>query len=251
LITINGVALSALGFRYHRRRLPRLMSQRVEIAEVPGADPLLLGLTTPAARLHVEGRLAAATHAELLTAVDAISAALRGSCVVRFADITDREWSGVLDPSSDTTALDPAEIARKERVQLMFACAPPYARAQTVTEVVGANPALVLGNAYSLLDVDVQNGAGAAITQITVAVRDGTTVLRTLTWIGSIASGDLWELKMDPAWEITNDDANAIDGLTSTSEWPIADPADGADNLLVSVTGGASPVVTTRYRRRW
>lgn len=75
---------------------------------------------------------------------------------------------------------------------------------------------------------------------------------RILEWNGSIAPGALWECDAE-LLQVLNDGANAIDGLTPASEFPVAepDPLSGYGHVLVTIEGGGGHTSTVRYRRRW
>lgn len=74
---------------------------------------------------------------------------------------------------------------------------------------------------------------------------------RILEWNGSVAPGDLWECDAE-LFRVLNGGANAIDGLTAASEFPVAEPGEGGYGyVLVTITGGGGHTSTVRYRRRW
>lgn len=253
MLIVNGTNLNTIGFTYATRRLPGLGGTRSIVQPVPGRVPVRLGSMQEAAQLQVDGWWKGASHAEVLTRRDSLVALLRGECVIRFDDITDREWVGYLDPQSRDDAVTAAEKATEHSATLVFTLPDPAARAQAQTSTNGTSTALVLGTAESPLRITVTNGATAPITRVVVRVRDGGgsgTILRELQWDGSVATNDV--LVIDAStMQVTNDGANAINGLTAASEFPIADPAEGADHVTITVTGGGGHTVNTAYRRRW
>jgi hypothetical protein len=74
---------------------------------------------------------------------------------------------------------------------------------------------------------------------------------RILEWNGVIAPGALWECDAE-IFRVLNGGANAIDGLTPASEFPVASAGEGGYGyVLVTITGGGGHQTTVRYRRRW
>lgn len=251
---INGTDLSTVGFTLQGRRLPGIGGERSVIAELPGAvGGTRLGGSVPRGTLGVTGYLKGSSHADLLSKVDALVALLQGDLVIRFADLTDREWVGWAQDTSSLEAIGPAEVTAFESVRLEFALPDPTARAQAETTGTGTSVALELGTAPSPLRLEITNGGTAAITQVTVRVRDGGasgTILRELAWSGTLAINDVLVIDAE-TFEVTNDGANALAGLTAASEFPVADPDEGADHLTVDITGGGGHVVSRTYRKRW
>lgn len=75
---------------------------------------------------------------------------------------------------------------------------------------------------------------------------------RILQWDGAIAPGAAWECDAE-LFRVLNGGANAIDGLTADSEFPVAEPGreSGYGYVQVTITGGGGHTSTVRYRRRW
>lgn len=91
----------------------------------------------------------------------------------------------------------------------------------------------------------------ARFDDVYLQIRKPNELQRLLEWNGSIAPGALWSCDAD-LFQILNDGANAIDGLTAASEFPVAAPGEGGyGHVLVTITGGGSHTSTVRYRRRW
>jgi hypothetical protein len=249
MITINGTSLQALGFIPAEREIPRLGGERTALVALPGAEAIRMGGIIEPGVLAVHGSVVAADHTALLAAFDTIAAACRGLCVIRFSDITDREWLGYLQQGPTRAGGPRAWISSVSRATLQWALPDRRARAQALTEQVGANPALVFGTAAMPLTITIANGSGT-ISQVGIDVRtSGGIVRRSFTWNGSLSAGA--SLVVDAElFRVTAAGVNAINGASQASEFPIADPAEGAHNVLVSVMGG-SPTITTRYRRRW
>lgn len=254
MITVNGFDLSTIGFTARGRRLPHAPTERTATVPVPGArSAVRMGGVREPGRLSVAGTMVADDHATLLTRLDTLAEQLRGELEVRFSDITDREWVGWLQPGSGPAVVDPPWAARAADVALEILCPDPTARGQSETSASGTSPTLDLGTAPSDLVVTVTNGSSAAITQVILRVRAGGaggTILRELQWDGSVAVNDA--LVIDAEFmTVENDGANAIDGLTAASDFPVADPEEGADTLTVSISGGGGESVETAYRKRW
>jgi hypothetical protein len=256
-LVIGGYDVGAAGMVWTDREIPRFGGERTVSASVPGSRGrvIRLGSTTDAEYLTITGFIRSTatprTHVNLLANIDTLTSKLQGEKTIRFADFTDREWVGRLQMDrSNINRVAPGAKTIREGVVLGFLLSYAAARAQADTVVVGANPVLALGTAPSSLNVRVQNGAGATITRVVVQVRAAATVLRSLQWDGVVASAGLLEISADPFF-VKNAGANAIDGLTAASVFPIAIPDDAPDNLLVTVTGGTGIVVTTTYRKWW
>jgi hypothetical protein len=245
MITVNGVDLTTLGFRPRAREVPRTGGEQTTVVAIPGGVPVRTGGTTQPGRLTVAGIMSVestgdrdADHQTLLEQVDAVAAAVRGQCVIRFSDVLDREWIGWLQPGSGVALLDPKWISRGGTVSLDFVLPDPRARAQTETVLAGSG-ALVLGTAPSSLRVEVAT-AGAATVRVRAGGAGGT-ILRELVWAGAAGA-----LVIDAeTGNVSLDGANAIGGVAAGYAFPIADPGEGAD--YVEVPAGA----TARYRRRW
>ena len=251
MIAVNGVDLGTLGFVAQTRRLSRLAGQASALLEVPGViGGIVAGGSVGPGRLTVEGVLSAPDRATLIARLDELAAAVRGECVIALSDLPDREWHGVLQrvdaPVSDVA---PQWTSRAARVTLDWLLPDPTAVARAETVLAGPTALLTLGTAPSPIAVDVQASAGGPITRIVVTVQAGATVLRRLQWDGTLAPPSAWRLD-DESYSVTVDGANAIDGLTADSEFPDADPAEGADRVVVTVTGGEAQIIV-RYRRRW
>ena len=191
----------------------------------------------------------------------ALTAALQGECVIRFSDITDREWVGTLmaESSIEPTRVD--WITKFSPFALRFLCADPTARSQELVSL--AAPAatfplfvdLTLGTAPSRINVTLDNGGGAPITAIEVRVLNAADEnLTGIGWTGSVPSGGTWVLQTDPVFEISVNGVNAGSGRQPSlinEVYPIADPAAGAAKLWISIVGGSSVSATVEYRRRW
>lgn len=251
MISVNGTDLATLGFVARSRDLPYPGGEASTVVTIPGAvGGVRLGGEVEPGALVVPGTLTGATHAELLTRRDALAAALRGECVIRLDDYADREWVGWLQRHSIPAPLGPAWRGRALDLTLEWMLPDPTARARTETNVTGLAPALVLGTAPSPLRIQLTNGNTAVITRIVVAVRAGAATLRTLDWSGSLAKLGVWVCDTE-LHQVTAAGANALDGLTPASEFPVADPAEGATALAITVTGGGGHTVQTTYRKRW
>lgn len=255
MITVGGVDLTTLGFVPLPRDLPRLGGERSVVVPVPGAvGGVHLGGRVEPGRIRVEGTVSATDHSALLARLDQLAAQLRGEQTIRFADVTDREWVGrLVQGPSAAGAIGPAWTTRAHAVTLEWTLPDPTARAQTETVGAGTPQALALGTAPSPLRITVTNGATADITQVVVNVRTGGgggPILRSLVWNGVLLQGDALVIDAE-TFQVTNDGANAIDGLTAASEFPVADPADGADTVNIGVTGGGGETRESAYRKRW
>lgn len=256
MITVNGTDLATLGFvAADRPELPVLGGERTALVTVPGfAGGRRVGSTIEPAMLTVRGTVRGATHAAMLANLDALAALLRTKpSTIRFDDYTDREWVGYLQQSASKIVVPgKAWITTAQGIVLQWALPEPTARAQAVTTSTAANPTLVLGTAPSPVRLVLTNGAGAPnITQVVVQVRNAANaVLRTLTWQGVLSASQVLVVDAE-TFTVTANGANAINGLTQASDFPIADPAEGADDLITTVTGGATITRSWTYRRRW
>lgn len=255
-MNINGTDLSTFGFKIRgneARQLSRLHGESSRAVVVPGSiGALRTGGALGSRPLIIPGYLKANTHAALLTAIDDLAAALQGELTIRLDDYSDREWIGWLQDLSAVEEIGPGEVATFGSVRLEILLPDPTARARTVTNLVGSG-ALDLANMPSELATTITNGGTGAITEVTINIRAGGaggTILRSLTWQGSVATSDV--LAVDAGlYTVTNAGNNAIDGLTADSEFPIADPREGADYLEVLITGGGGETISTDYRKRW
>lgn len=251
MLTINGTDLSTLGFVLQNRRIPRMPGTQQTIVTVPGfVGGRRLGSVVAPATLAAPGYVRGDTHAELLARLDTIAAALRGECVIRFSDITDREWVGRLRPSA-LDELGPSLVALQATLALEFDLEEPTARAQAETVYSATNNALALGSAPSPIQVSL-TAAGGPVTQVLLQLRSGGTggaVVHLLQWDGSIPVGQT--LVVDAStFSVSLNGANAVGGLSANSEFPIADPAE-VDALTVAQTGGSGVTRDIRYRKRW
>lgn len=251
MIAVNGVDLASFGFVAQTRRLSRLPGQASAVIEVPGViGGIVAGGSVGPGRLTVEGAVVAPDRSTLLARLDELAAAVRGECVLWLTDLPDREWHGVLQRiDAPVSEFAPQWTSRVARVTLDWLLPDPTAVARVETILAGPTALLALGTAPSSIAVDVVASAGGPITRIVVAVQAGATVLRWLQWDGTLAPPAVWRLD-DESYSVTVDGANAIDGLTPDSEFPDADPAEGADRVVVTVTGGEAQIIV-RYRRRW
>lgn len=251
MISVDGVRLEGLGFVAQRRTFPTGTVQRGNALAVPGTvGGVLLGAGSQPGRLVVEGYVSAEAHEGVRPMIDALTRAVQGARVVRFDDIPDREWHGVIEGTLPGSEIAPQWAGRAAELTLDWTLPDPTAVARQPTLLRGTDLALVLGSAPSTIRVDVTNGAGAtAVTQIVVAVLAGGLALHTLTWNGSLPAGSAWRVS-DQGYRVTTQEANAIDGLTPESVFPYAAPAEGADRITVAVTGGV-PDVRVRFRPRW
>lgn len=250
MITVNGTDLSTVGFLPRERTLPGLGGERTAVLDIPGGIPVRGGSLQQSDRLIVRGDLSGSDHSAALNRRDLLAAALRGECVIRFSDIVDREWVGRLQGSSRVDLHDPAWLQKGGPASLEFLLPDPRGRAQVETVVAGLAPGLVLGTAPSSLRINVTNGAAAPITRVVIQVLAGAVTLREMQWDGSLALSKVLIVAAE-AFTVSNDGANAIDGLTAASEFPIADPAEAADNLLIAITGGGGHSASTSYLKRW
>lgn len=276
MIRVNGVDLRDLGFVARSRSLPRLGGERSIIQQIPGR----IGGVRMGGELHddtltVEGYISAPSHSMLLDRIERLSALLRGRCVIQFTDYLDvegleitghsydgpdmlfhlasgREWVGYLQQGpSRATPIGPAWVTRYENVTLQWVLPDPTARARTETTRTGSGT-LTLGTAPSPLRITIAGGT-TTLTRAIVRVRAGGSsgaILRELQWDGSMAAGEALVIDAE-MFSVTNAGANAIDGLTAASEFPLASPDAGADYVEVALTGGAGSTVTVAYRRRW
>jgi len=251
MISVNGVDLRDLGFLARTRRLPGLGGERTATQEIAGTiGAIRLGGSGGSGTLRVDGTLTGVDHTTAQDRLDEIAAHLRGPQVIRLSDRPDREWHGILQSGpSQITEITPQWISRGAHLTLEWLLPDPTAIAREPTILGGPDARLTLGTAPSPIAVDVWASYGAPITQIVVQVLAGAKVLRSLTWTGEVPLAGLWSLS-DEAHEITVDGANAIDGLTPDSEFPDADPFEGADRVTVATTGGDAQIII-RYRRRW
>lgn len=238
MITVNGTDLATLGV-IARARAPLPLGIRSQhTVTIPGGYPVRTGEEIAAGKLTLDGSLLAADHDTVLTQVDALALLLRGECVIRLSDYPDREWVGYLEDASTLALHDPAWVQHSGALSLEWALPDPRARAQVETVLAGSG-ALVLGSAPSEIRVEV-SGLAAATVRVHAGGSAGT-ILTELVWAG--AAGAL-VIDTETA-TISVDGANAIDGMTAASVFPVADPAEGAD--YIEVPAGA----TVRYRRRW
>lgn len=238
MIIVNGTDLATLGVIARGRAALPLGIRSPRTVSIPGGYPVRTGEEIAAGKLTIDGALLAADHDAVLANVDALALLLRGECVIRLDDYPDREWVGYLEDASKLALHDPAWVQRSGALSLAWTLPDPRARARVETVRTGSG-ALVLGSAPSEIRVEA-----TGLTDATVRVRAGGsagTILTELVWSG--AAGAL-VIDTETA-TISVDGANAIDGMTAASVFPVADPAEGAD--YIEVSAGA----TVRYRRRW
>lgn len=255
MMTVGGFDLSTIGFLIAPggRKIPRLGGERTATLEIPGAPRAVrIGGRIESGVLSVDGSIIRPTHADLLTALDTLAEQLQGGeKTLRFPDITDREWCGRYQQGNGVLEAPRFVSATLAGVSLQFLLEDVRARAQAETVTAGANPALVLGTASSPLRITITNGAGAPdLTAVTVRVRAGTVIRRELVWTGALAAGSALVIDAETG-SVAAAGANAIAGLSAASAFPEADPAEGADNVLITPTGGGTITYETRYRRRW
>lgn len=250
MIEVNGTDLGALGFIARRRRLPRLGGQSTATSPIPGTvGAVATGGAGSAGRLIVEGSAMASDRAALLDAIDAITRAVQGECVIRLSDLPGREWHGILQSAQHPAIeLDPQWTSRAARLTLDWLLPDPTAVA-TAPTVLPGDATLVLGTAPCPIGVTVQAEGAEPVTQIVVTVYAGGRVLRSLTWQGELSAPSIWRVD-DESHAVTVDGANAIDGLAADSDFPYADPAEGADRITVETTGGQAQAIV-HYYRRW
>jgi hypothetical protein len=250
MMTVGALDLSTIGFVVRDRYLPRLGGHRIQtVVPVGSADPVVAGLVRTPDEIAVSGTLIRSTHALLLAAFDTLTAAVDGEKVIRFTDITDREWIGRLNrgPSRIQGNFQPW-VNTAEGISLSWLAIGP-ARAQAITTTAGNNPVLTLGTAPSKPTITVTR-TGGTITRVVIAVRTAAdAVIRTMQWDGSVTAGSL--VVNADTQTITNNGSNAIGGLLSTSRFPILDPNEGADDILITVTGGTGLTYSTSYYKRW
>ncbi len=240
MISINGTSLSDLGFTARGRGAFSMGGARHTVLPIPGGIPVHAGTVIQPGRLRVTGTMAATDHATLLEQRDQLIQLLQGDQVIWLTDFDDREWVGKLDEASSLELLDPQWIQRAGAVTLEWVLADPRARRRADLTLAGSG-ALLLGTAPS--EVRVTLTASTAIVRVRAGGASGA-ILTELTWTGSSGS-----IVIDAeARTITRNGANAIDGMSASSTFPIADPAAGADYLEIP-NGGVSRITT--YRRRW
>jgi phage-related protein len=251
MISVNGIDLGALGFVAQTRRLPRLAGQASTVVDVPGAiGSLVVGGAAGAGRMTVDGTIVAPDRQTLLSRIDELSAALQGTGIIRLSDYPGREWHGIFQRvSAPVEELAPQWTSRAARATLEWLLPDPTAVATVETILAGPTALLKLGTAPSPIAVDVQATYGGPISKIVVEVLAGTDVLRSLTWTGSLTTPSRWRID-DESYAVTVNGANAIGGLSAESTFPEADPAERADRVVVTVTGGEAQVVV-RYHKRW
>lgn len=256
-MNINGTDLqTAVGFRENgaaNRQIPRIHGEATRAVAIPGAiGALRTGATLGAKSMIVPGWIKATDHAALIAAIDDLATYLEGELVIQLDDYSDREWVGRLQDMSNIEEIGPAEVADSATMLLEFLLPNPTARARTDTSLSGSG-ALTLGNMPSPLIVTITNGATGAITEATINLRAGGaggTIIRTLTWQGSVAVGDALVIDGE-TYQVTNGGVNGIDGLTEASEFPIADPREDVDYIELIITGGGGESIDTTYRKRW
>lgn len=250
MITVNGNALAALGFIPRPRRIPSMGGQTTATSSLPGTvGATVTGAAGSAGRLNVQGAVVAPDRAGLRAALDAITRAVQGECVIRLDDLPDREWHGILQGvPHPVIELDPQWTSRAARLTLDWLLPDPTAVA-TAPTVLPGDATLMLGTAPCPIGVTVRAEGAEPVTQIVVTVYAGGRVLRSLTWQGELSAPSVWRVD-DESHAVTVDGANAIDGLTADSDFPYADPAEGADRITVTTTGGQAQAIV-HYHRRW
>lgn len=249
---INGTHLSTVGFFPARGRdIPRLGGERTTTAALPGRAAIRTGAAIQPQSLIINGFLRGATHAQLLERVDALATLLQGEVRIQPDDYLAREWVGRLQQASGIEEIGADEITTEAEVRLDFLLADPAAT--DIAETVAGPGALVLGSAPSPLRVTITNGGTNTLTAAIVRVRAGGAagaILRELHWTGELPINQA--LVIDASrFRVTAAGDNALGGITEASRFPIADPADGADHVTVSLTGGTGAATEVRYRRRW
>lgn len=236
---INGTDLSTVGWKPARgRQLPRLGGEQTRAVNIPsGMGGVRLGGDLHPAAMIIPGQVRAATATALRANVDALAALLQGELVVRLPDFPDREWVGRLQQASGLSEVGPDYASTAADVRLEFQLLAPTARARAETSRAGSGT-IALGSAPS--PIRVEAGSVGALTIRVRAGGSGGTILRELVWAG----GGGAVVVDTETFSVTAGGANAIDGLTAASEFPIADPAEGANYLEVSSGTGF-------YRKRW
>lgn len=247
-VTYNGTDLSTLGFRFRGRVLPALAPESTVKFLPDYDDGLYMGEVPAEPTLDVTGYWKRADHAAARAALDSFTALRAKPDVIRFSDWTDREYVGYMVAPSRADIPNPQWIADGGNVTLRWRLAFAGARAQALTTITGSNPTLVLGAMPSPLRVTVVNGATAPITSITVAIRAGSTVLRQMVWVGSLAVAQTFDVDTE-ARVLTAAAANAWNGLQPGYSLLYAPLS--ATNVLVTIVGGPAASITTRYYKRW
>lgn len=254
MIAVNGVDLSTLGVVARRRRLPRLGGEQTAVVPIPGTTGgVRAGALVQPDTLVVDGALRGDGHAELLTNLDALAALLQGEQVLRLADIVDREWHGYLQQGPGSAdPYDPQWVARGAALHLEWGLPDPGAIAQAPTGAAGTGAALDVtldvGTAPSPVCVQVTNAGIAPITRVLITTYRGNTPVDVLQWDGSVSTGKIWTLS-DQSWDVTNDGAGALAGLTAASVYPELGPR--ANRVVVAITGGPANRVEISHYRRW
>ncbi len=255
MISVDDTDLSTYGLLIESGLPPRFAAEQSTELALPGAFGVVrTGGDVGSAEAVLAGTLVPATrtNAALRAALAAIAPMVRGERAIQFPHLADREWHGVLQ-ALQTRAEDwKAQgqwIADASDVTLQFRFHDPLAIARVETVLVGTDVTLALGDAPCPLRIDVQNVGGTSMTQLVVKVYAGAQVLQTLTWTGTLAAGKTWSLD-DEGFTVTNDGANAIDGLSADSPFPYADPAAGASRVTITATGSTVAAVV-RYFARW
>lgn len=261
--SVNGVALLAacgLVVKPGGRSAPDASGRDAQVASAAGAYggyAVLQG--TGGAEMGISGIVvgapgipsgdrSAASHAQLLTFLAALRLVLQGEQAVGLGDQADREWHGYAK-GLDVSFAEADEVAISAAVDVRWHIPDPLAIAVAETILPGTDVALALGNAPAPIRVEIYNSSATPITQVVVTVLRGGVVLQSLTWTGSIAAATCWIVD-DESASVTNAGANAIDGLSAASVFPVADPLDGANRVTVVLTGGTGSVCV-RYHKRW
>ncbi|HYG70193.1 MAG TPA: hypothetical protein VD838_21130 [Anaeromyxobacteraceae bacterium] len=262
MLVVNGTDLggATYGVIGRSRELPRLGGERSVVTDIPGSVfPRRMGGAYVSDRLAFHGYVRGTSHADLQTKLDAIAGVLNAlpssPLSIRPSDVTAREWQGYLQQGGRALEIAPQWLQRIAELSIEFQVLGPARDVVELTSTSGGINLLTagIGTAPNPFRITVTNAATSTITRVVVRVRDGGaagTIKRTLQWDGVVALSQALVIDSE-TFSVTNNGANAIGGLTSASEFPIADPREGDDYLEIAVTGGTGRTLQTRWRRRY
>jgi hypothetical protein len=258
MMTLNGVSLAALGFTLRERVFPPLAAAEPVVVPLSGRrGGVRVGGTVPAGLLTVRGSFSgtSSSHAAALAARDALAALVctDAPLVIRFDDLTDREWLGHANPRTILQMIDPQWISRRGTFTMEFSLPDPVARAQTEKSTVLANNVhglVSLGNLRAPIRAEVLNGATAPITAVQVRVfrNDSAAVSTDLVWTGTLAVGKKLVINAEDE-TVMNDGVSQFANTTAASSFPWVYP--GFAIFAFNVTGGPATSLTAYTRERW